>query len=177
MLALIGAVIGGIVLGGVIYAVQNAKNHGTSEQATERGAVEIKPASVKSFDPSGGSGFRDKDGTWTTQSYKTADFGGLKDGVGLLVDLGEPHEVTSVSLPSATPGLAVALLAGDQAPSGDVKGMDSADTATTKATDTTLSGADAGEHQYWMVWVTKLAQSEGGFSASIATPVVRGPAG
>ncbi|MFP5346729.1 MAG: hypothetical protein ACLGIA_06865 [Actinomycetes bacterium] len=174
MLAMVGAVIGGLILGGVLYAVENPKSPGSGEQAAEGGTAEIKPASVKSFDPSGGSGFRDKGGTWTTQTYNTADFGGLKPGVGLLIDLGQPHKVSSVTLPSATAGLGVALLAGDQAPSGDVKGMSSADTATTKASGTTLSGADAGQHRYWMVWVTKLAQSEGGFSATVATPVVRG---
>jgi eukaryotic-like serine/threonine-protein kinase len=176
VLALVGAVLGGIVLGGVIALTGDDTGPGTTTSDGQSGdtGAQIEPASVVSFDPVRGSGFRDGgDGTWSTQTYTTADFGGLKPGVGLLIDLGEKREVSSVTMPSATAGLAVELLAGDEKPSGNVEGMSSADSATTKASDTSLSGADAGAHRYWMVWVTQLAPSEGGFSATVASPVVR----
>ncbi len=172
---LLGAAVAGIAVGLVIALGGGESGEGTGEE-TAAPAEPIEPASVESFDPVGGSGFRDEGGTWSTQTYKTAQFGALKPGVGLLIDLGEAREVSSVKLETASPGLTVDLLAGDEAPSGDVDGMPSADSVTTAEGETVLSGADAGAHRYWMVWVTELAQADGGFSAEVSTPVVEGPA-
>lgn len=180
VLSLVAAALAGLIVGGgiALFGDRDEGARGTSSptgQATAT-SVEIEPASIASFDPVGGSGFRDQgDGTWTTQTYTTAEFGALKSGVGLLVDLGEAREVSTVTLPSATAGLAVQLLAGDEAPSGDPEGMTEADATTTAEGETVLVADGAGAHRYWLVWVSALAETGGGYSATVTTPVVEGP--
>jgi len=58
-----------------------------------------------SYDPSGGSGFvRVAPGSYETQHYASAAFGGLKPGVGLLLDLGQPRTISAVEVTSAAAG-------------------------------------------------------------------------
>jgi hypothetical protein len=176
ILSLLAAALAGGGVGLVIALGGDGEKPGGNTASDAPVAAEpIEPASIESFDPVGGSGFRDKGGTWATQTYKSAEFGGLKPGAGLLIDLGEARGVSSVTLETANPGLAVELLAGDDPPSDDVSGLPSADSVTTGEGETVLSGAEGGEHRYWMVWVTKLAPAGGGFSATVSTPVVEGP--
>jgi hypothetical protein len=133
------------------------------------------PAQVSSVDPTGGSGFRREDGSWRTQSYNSPTFGNLKDGVGLLLDLGAPRAVTEVRLDAEGP-LDLELRAGDE-PTDD--GGSYAEVSTADGADgaVALSGAKGGKHRYWLVWVTSLAPGDGGHRAVLSTPAVRGPAG
>jgi serine/threonine protein kinase len=104
--------------------------------------------------------------TWTSESYATADFGNLKKGVGVLLDLGQPTSVHQVTL--------------------DL-GSDPADITVYAATDRSLDGATkigstsgaggqvkikaAGtmpEAQYVIVWFTALAPAGGQYRASVA---------
>jgi hypothetical protein len=180
LFTLLAAAVAGILAGALIAFVgKNGSGDKASETppAATASSVEISPKSVSSFDPSGGSGFRDEGGgLWSTQTYKTAQFGKLKPGVGLLLDLGEARAVSDVTIPKATGGLKVQLMAGDEAPSGSVDGMTGVDDATTGDGATSLSGAKGGQHRYWLVWVTELAPSGDGFAAEMQTPVVKGPA-
>ena len=177
VLCLLAAAVAGVVTGAVVsIGTDNGVGPGSSsgqQSPTETVSIE---ASVASFDPKPeGSGFRDRDGTWTTQRYTTAQFGALKDGVGLLVDVGDAREVAEFTMESATPGLAVELLAGDEPPTDDVAGLTSTDALTTATGPVTLSGAGGGAHRYWLLWVTQLAPSGGGFAAQVTTPVLTGP--
>lgn len=82
--------------------------------------------SVRAFDPPPGDG-AENDGAvvnaydadpgtaWQTERYDTTRFGGLKAGVGLLVDLGAPTPVQQVEL-GLSPGVDVELRAGDTPP-------------------------------------------------------------
>ncbi|MGJ7439485.1 hypothetical protein [Aquipuribacter sp. MA13-6] len=73
------------------------------------GVVEVlSPAGVQALDPQGDGEENDQDAPraidgdpgsgWNTQRYNSQDFGGLKDGLGLVFDLGEPRVVTRVLL-------------------------------------------------------------------------------
>lgn len=125
-----------------------------------------------SVDPVGGSGFRQVDAsTWRTQSYRTAEFGNLKDGVGLLADLGEPREVEAVTVDVAPVGAVVELRAGD-APSQDPQDYTVVDRAGEAGGPTTLEAGDAGAHRYWLLWVPQLGPREGGYVAELSEPDV-----
>ncbi|GAB2681857.1 hypothetical protein [Thalassiella azotivora] len=181
VLSLLAAVVAGAVVGALLALGGGGDEEpgGASTPRTEQTAAAsepIEPESVESFDPvPDGSGFRDDGGTWRTQRYNTADFGRLKPGVGLVLDLGEPRQVSEVTIPMSSSGLEVALLGGDEPPSGEPDDWTTAAEATTGDGPTVLSGADAGAHRYWMIWVTELAPTEGGFSATLAPPTVEGP--
>ena len=148
---------------------------GTSAATPESRAVgePLEPASVTSVDPSGGSGLQESEsGGWRTQTYTTAGFGNLKEGVGLLVDLGEARELGEVSLLGATSGLSVELRAADSA-SQDVDGFEVVATAETSGSATALDATGADAARYWLVWVTELAPTDGGFAAQIENVQLR----
>lgn len=154
--------------------------NGQTTQAPSGAAV--TPTSVQLFDPEPGGDGTDNpskvplaiDGDpstdWSTVDYKrNAAFGGLKSGMGLIIDLGKPTAVRQVTITTTTPTAEMEIRAGDQASGGadsyTVVGQVSS-SGTTRVIDIPES---AGTHQYWVVWITKLAPADGGmFNASIA---------
>jgi hypothetical protein len=136
--------------------------------------IGVLPASASSFDPSGGSGVRTTaSGTWRTQTYVTDRFGGLKPGVGLLLDLGAPHDVSTVSVPVVSDALTMELRSGD-AGSESLGGFEKVGSAQTGTGTVTFSATSAGRHRYWLVWITRLAPRDNGFGAELRAPVLEG---
>ena len=131
-------------------------------------------ATVSSLDPSGGSGFARRGDDWRTQTYRTAAFGGLKPGVGLVLDLGSPRAVTSVTFEARTAGSTVSLRAADDAPTTDA-GLAPVGTQVEASGRTVLDGSSGGAHRYWVVWVSELGPRGDGFGATFGTPQVTGP--
>ncbi|MFI7587848.1 hypothetical protein ACIB24_12310 [Spongisporangium articulatum] len=127
--------------------------------------------SLSSMDPVGGSGFAQKGRAWSTQTYTTADFGNLKPGVGLVLDLGSARAISQVGFTAN--GITVQLRAADS-PSNDQADWTPVGSATTADGATTLRASGGGAHQYWLIWVTKLAATDGGYGARITDVEVRG---
>ena len=155
-------------------ALGRSSKAGTAAPAgSAAGAAVTVPATITSFDPSGGSGFRKESGsTWRTQTYQSAEFGNLKDGVGLLLDLGSGREVTTVTLDVVGGPIAVELRAGDER-AASAGGYTKVASAGSASGPTTLTTKDAGKHRYWLVWVTSLASQDGGYRAVIREPAVK----
>jgi hypothetical protein len=134
--------------------------------------LSARPVIVRDFDPEGRDGAEqpgtvanafDSDPTtaWLTDGYGSAAFGGLKKGVGLLVDLGAPTRVTSVQVGLLAKGAGVELRSSDQP-------GESADDFTTvaRAADakqvTTLTPASPRPARYWLIWLTSLPKGDRG---------------
>ncbi|HSF26608.1 MAG TPA: protein kinase family protein [Actinomycetes bacterium] len=126
----------------------------------------IPVSALTDFDPQGnGEENRDKldlaiDGdastAWTTMTYyNRANLGGLKDGVGVLVDLGSPQSVGSVSLELVGRGTSVALHAGDQRPRS-VDELTRVAERDDAGTNVTLRPNKPVTARYLLVWLTKL---------------------
>ena len=74
----------------------------------------ITPAGAQALDPQGDGAENDQEAPraidrdpatyWSTERYDTQDFGGLKEGVGLVLDLGAPEDVTAVEVLATGPG-------------------------------------------------------------------------
>lgn len=100
--------------------------------------------------------------TWTTLTYEE-NFGpgGLKSGVGVVLDLGEvraPREV-SVSLPEAGE-TSLSLYLTNESPTG-IRGLSPIGSQTGSGTvDVTLDGQDRG--RYLTVWLTSIPQTDDG---------------
>lgn len=140
--------------------------------AVASGAGDAVAATWTSVDPAGGSGFRQVDAqTWRTQSYRTAEFGNLKSGVGLLADLGSPREIEAVTVDVAPVGAVVELRAGDS-PSQDPEDYTVVDRAGEAGGPTTLEAGQTGAHRYWLLWVPQLGPREGGYVAELSAPDV-----
>lgn len=61
---------------------------------------------------------------WEPFSYKTADFGNLKPGMGVLINLGQPRTVSSVTVTLSDPGASAELRSGDSDPGATSAGDD-----------------------------------------------------
>jgi hypothetical protein len=135
-------------------------------------------ASATSFDPPPGDGSEEQsqahnavDGdpatAWFTENYTRADFGGLKLGVGLLLDAGKPVAPTQVEVDFTTPGATFDLRAADSVGSTrDSFGLEGTGNATSPQVKVALS--DPTPHRYWLLWLTKLPRQGNGFKAGVA---------
>ena len=132
---------------------------------------------VSSLDPSGGSGFRPEGATWRTQTYASADFGNLKSGVGLLLDLGSPRAVSAVSFHVNSGPVTAELRGGDERAATEAGYTRVTDPATASGATALATKGGGAKHRYWLVWVSKLSAQDGGYRAVLTTPVVKGSAG
>jgi eukaryotic-like serine/threonine-protein kinase len=88
---------------------------------------------------------------WYTQRYFSPEFGGLKPGLGLVVDAGSAVKLTTLTVDTPTPGFTAQIRAGSS-PHGPFTD-DSEPQTVDGATTFTLRGATA---QYYVVWITRL---------------------
>ena len=157
----------------------------SSSVVTPTGAV-LTPVRVLDFDPPpGGSGEENRedrqlavDGdprtAWRTKTYfRNPQMGGLKPGVGLLLDLGERREVSTITLQLEGRGTTVEIRAADER-SDDIDDYVVKNRSQDTGPLVTLSPAV--EARYLLVWLTKLppAESDTRFRGGIAELVVRG---
>jgi hypothetical protein len=108
---------------------------------------------------------------WSTLEYRgSPNFGNLKDGVGLLLDLGASKSLSGVTIDSIAPGAKVEIRTADK-PADTLDGFaPAADATLDKSTD--LSFDKPVTARFVLVWVTGLVSSDKGFSADIAEVAV-----
>jgi hypothetical protein len=112
---------------------------------------------------------------WHTMSYRNRpNLGGTKDGVGLLLDLGTPQRVTSVTLELEGRGTAVELRAGAEEPAqaSDLRVVASERDAGPLVTMVIDSDTEV---RYLLVWLTRLpaGDSDTEYRGGIAEITVR----
>ena len=88
---------------------------------------------------------------WMTEHYDSQDFGGLKSGIGLLLDAGSAVKLAQVTVTTPVPGFKAEIQSGDS-PTGGFT-ADSASKSVTGRTTFTLDGKTA---RYYVVWITEL---------------------
>ncbi len=130
-------------------------------------------ASASDFDPYGSDGEHGEDvgkaydgdpGTaWETQHYNTVDLGGLKPGVGIVFDLGEPRDVKQLQLDLTEQGIDFTLYALDEPPSGtDTSAWGPpVDTVSDAGSSVSVPVKAGTKGRYWLVWITSLAPGSG----------------
>lgn len=107
----------------------------------------------------------DKGTSWTSEGYATPSFGGLKKGVGVLLDLGQPTQVTKAVLELGSKNLDVTVYA---APGGTLDGATEIGSKDGATGTVTLTGPkDLPKTDYVIVWFTSLAPDGGRFRASL----------
>ncbi len=96
----------------------------------------------------------DPDTTWRTDLYHSERFGNLKDGVGVVFDLGGGHTVTGMTVRTPTPGIAFDVRVADE-PHQDPAAWQTVESVT-DAPETTELEFDLGEAsgRYALVWIT-----------------------
>jgi len=128
------------------------------------------PVVVRAFDPRDGAEQSstvpnafdgDPSTAWTTDGYKSARFGGLKDGVGLLVDLGAPTVVASVKAGLTIDGAGIELRSANAAGKSADDFTLVARLAGAKQV-ATLSSSTGTPARFWLVWITMLPKGQDG---------------
>ena len=89
--------------------------------------------------------------SWYTQTYFSPQFGGLKSGLGLVVDAGKAVKLSRLTVHTPTPGFVAVVRAG-ASPTGPFAD-DSASQQVGPTTTFALRGANA---RYYVVWITRL---------------------
>jgi hypothetical protein len=145
--------------------------------------VDLTGVSVRDFDPAGDGQERpgsvpnahdgDPSTAWETERYDTAAFGGLKQGVGLLVDLGAPTALARVEVGLTRAGVTAELRAADEPgdDAGDYRVLASARADGDRLALVPPAGTTA---RYLLVWLTGLAPDDGRFSAGVTDLAVTG---
>lgn len=115
--------------------------------------------------------------SWQTMEYyRNPQFGNLKEGVGLVLDLGEPQEVSSVQVTVVGNPTSFEVLAapeGSDRPTG-VGNLQRVATADSVGGRNDLELGEPVTTRYLVVWLTSLPPDGGGFRGRIAEIVVRG---
>jgi hypothetical protein len=177
----VGLLIGRIELGGPLGV------RGAGPDPTPAAAAEPLPiGAVTTYDPPPGDGSEHDESlpavidgdpltAWTTEGYESADLGGAKPGVGLVLDLGSAREISELRITSSLPGWTFELQG-----SGDAvtfsEPLVAEGTTSFTATDETVIRPDDATHRYLMIWITGLVPDKEGdeYRAGVAEVEVLG---
>jgi hypothetical protein len=114
------------------------------------------------------------DTAWTTHRFKTAKFGNLKPGMGVLINLGTPRNVSDVRVETSSPGVGMEIRTGTSAFSDSSEGDQQVvntykklggedDNQKSDGTTRVFSEFDPNtKYQYVLVWVTQLPRADDG---------------
>jgi eukaryotic-like serine/threonine-protein kinase len=140
----------------------------------EAGAIPITGAI--DFDPIGQDGEHpervadaiddDPESTWITETYTApviADAISGKDGVGLILDAGEPVEATALTVQSLAPGWTATIYGAEAGPPDDLAGWGTPISDQVEMeTDQTIQLNAQRPSRYYLIWITQLATSAEG---------------
>ncbi|WP_026123549.1 protein kinase family protein [Nocardiopsis chromatogenes] len=101
---------------------------------------------------------------WSTSTYKGEDFGKLKSGIGVLVDMGGPVELHSADIDVGPGGSDLELRVGDEK---SLDALQPVGEASGAAGATTIEPDDPAKGRYVLVWFTDIPQVDGGWRGSI----------
>lgn len=153
---------------------------GSSSSAPAPAGAPFPFVNATGFDPQGDNAERNSeaprvfDGNpatfWSSEGYASPVFGGLKKGVGVLLDFGQPRKVTTVSLVLPTASDVTVFVASK--PSLD--GATPVGTSSGKSGAVTVTASSPATGQYLIVWFTSISQASGGrFRATLAEVAAR----
>ncbi|HEX2089637.1 MAG TPA: protein kinase [Actinomycetota bacterium] len=148
---------------------------------------ELPISRAEDFDPEGdGSEHPDEvdfvrdgraDTAWSTDRYNTAQFGLLKDGLGVWLEFGATVRIDRVTIDSSVPGWSFELKT-ERDPDGEPLEARNGDTSFEALgggpTTVDLGGVEA---QGFLIWITELGPSDGRFAAGISEVTVTGTQG
>ncbi len=180
-----GVALGRLQLGGPLGVRPAPKSPGAGQRT---GFANVEVVGARDFDPQGSDQAEHPEDTglaidgdpstgWGTDHYNSAEFGGLKDGVGLWLDLGKKTSVARIKVASSIEGWTFQVKAGS-VPEDTAESL----SATDGATEFTMGSMGTVTVELkpvrtsgLLIWITRLASDDGRFAASIAQVTVEGP--
>jgi serine/threonine protein kinase len=146
----------------------------------------LKPVSAAAFGPFGGDNASQApyaiDGNpagWTTDSYLGSPrFGNLYGGTGLMLNMGRPVRVSSVTVTfGSVPGTHVRIEVGNNATGSTPAGFTTMAHSSNAVRTVSFTARNAVSGQYVLIWFTKLAPQQnkpGHYQADVFNVVVKG---
>jgi hypothetical protein len=116
------------------------------------------------------------DTAWSTEHYASADFGNLKDGVGLWLDFGASSDVRTITITTLRPGWTFQLYSNPGAEGSPLAAQNGRTTAFTAKAAVTTVRLEPGHPRGILIWVTGLARDGDAFAATVAEVSVQGAA-
>lgn len=175
-----GSELGKIFGGDATTAVATSESSNKGSSSSTGGDEPFAILNAAGFDPPPGDGVEhnaeiqriydgDPSTAWTTEGYNSETFGGVKEGVGVAVDLGQQQDISSVTLDLPTAAQAT-VFAGDQATnSGTEIGKTQG-----RSGQVVLEPSSPVKAQYVTVWFTSLVPGEDGrYRAALGEITVR----
>ena len=163
------AVAAGLVAVGVMLRQSDVGQDLFDRTPANQAATFAAITRITTFDPEGEDGSENEEGVaraydldvasrWASDVYKSRDFGGLKDGLGLVVELDEETAVRRVLVESPTTGWDAEVYVADQA------GTDLDDWGTPVAEEVGITGRGAfdvvgREGRFVLLWFTRLGDN------------------
>jgi serine/threonine protein kinase len=168
-------VAGGLAVGAFLLL----EGFGTGEpppsaaQPPESSTVEISkvhaydppPGDAEEHDENLGSAIDGDPATaWSTEGYSTPDLGGIKDGVGLVLELADPAQIGGIAIESDLDGWTFSAYPGDGPDSFDM----TAALGEYQAEDGGSYQIDPTQTSYLLIWITNLVpDGSGDYRASV----------
>lgn len=174
-----------MVLAAGAVAILIAALAGEEKRGRAEGATPVKAATADDFDPPpgdleehgeevGSAVDGDPTGTaWSTETYQTEDLG--KPGVGLWVDAGGPVVAEALEVRSATEGWDAKVYGRVDEPLSTDALSDwgtPIGSATDVGKDEAIPLRTDAELQYFLIWITRPADAEGGYRVEIADVLI-----
>ncbi|HEY7272818.1 MAG TPA: protein kinase family protein [Actinoplanes sp.] len=130
----------------------------------------------------------DPDTVWETQRFKQSNFGNLKPGMGVLINLGTPRTVADVRVETSAPGVTMDVRTGTSDPGNTSAGDDQivntykkvsdSDSEKTEGSRKIFDGFDQDvKYQYILVFLTDLPPADdgrGGYKVGVTSIAVYG---
>jgi len=152
----------------------------TQEPTKEAAGEPLAILKASGFDPEGDGRERnseaprvydgDKSTFWSSEGYASANLGGLKKGVGIIVDLGQTAKVKQVELELPDAADVTVYVNGDNT----LDGATELGSSSGKKGTVTITADKPATGKFVMVWFTKVSQvNDGRYRATLAEITVR----
>ena len=167
-----GVIGAALIAAALIFGAEHIHLGGSSNPPTSGGTeVKLPVDAASEFDPPPGDGREtgterlatdsNPTGTdWTTEHYDTADFGGLKDGVGLAIDVGSTVPAKSIVIRSPTTGYDAEIYESAGSPPSSLSGWGQPVATLTDGGATETIGLPGKSAKSFLIWITRLPQAK-----------------
>lgn len=182
---LILALAAALAVGGFLLLEGFGEDQGTSVAPDAEQPARLTLSNAYSFDPAPGDGEEHDENlsfaiddaletSWATEGYETADLGGIKEGVGLVLELEAEAEVGQVAVQTDNPGWEFSVFAGDGPEAFDM----AAPLGSFRSEEAKTYDFDPAETRYVLLWITNLVPAEEGkYRAAVSEIELLPPSG
>lgn len=110
---------------------------------------------------------------WTTETYQTNSFG-LKSGVGLVLDTGEPVTAKALDINSPTPGWSLEVYGSNDPRPDDISEWDAIGSSESVDQSQRVELIAPRPYQYFLLWATTPVESGNGYGVAISNVEIIG---